>query len=83
MDLRQIVGRNVRFWRLKRGMSQERLAFESNLHRTYVSAVERGVRNPTVVIIGKLASALSVRPVHLLDDYDPESDEPLIGGETP
>lgn len=78
MDVRKTVGINVRYWRLKRGFSQEHLAFESGLHRTYVSAVERGIRNPTVLIVAKLAGALSVRPVMLLDDYDAETDEPKI-----
>lgn len=79
MDLRRIVGRNVKYWRQKRGMSQEALAFDSDLHRTYVSAVERGIRNPTIETLGKLAKALAVRPVLLLDDYDPDSDETVLG----
>ncbi len=74
MDLRRIVGTNVRYWRVKRGFSQEELAFRSDLHRTYVSAVERGIRNPTVLILGKMAAALDVRPVLLLDDYNAAGD---------
>ena len=66
MDLRRVVGNNVKYWRTKRGYSQEELAFRSELHRTYVSAVERGIRNPTVLTVGKLAAALGVRPVMLL-----------------
>jgi transcriptional regulator with XRE-family HTH domain len=78
MDLRQIVGENVRYWRLKLGFSQEQLAHRADLHRTYVSAVERGLRNPTVVIIGKFANALSIRPVHLVDEYAGEIEGPPI-----
>ena len=78
MVLRQLVGKNVKYWRLKRGFSQEKLAFESDLHRTYVSAVERGIRNPTVLITGKLAAALSIRPATLLDDHDREENLPHI-----
>jgi transcriptional regulator with XRE-family HTH domain len=48
------------------GISQEELAFHSGLHRTYVSGVERGIRNPTVVIIKRLATALEVEPQTLL-----------------
>jgi transcriptional regulator with XRE-family HTH domain len=48
------------------GISQEELAFRSGLHRTYVSGVERGIRNPTVVIVKRLAIALEVEPPALL-----------------
>ncbi|MGN8024246.1 helix-turn-helix domain-containing protein [Phyllobacterium sp. 22229] len=65
MDSRQIVGRNVRRIREEMGLSQEQLAFETELHRTYISGVERGVRNPTVLVIDRLAKALGVPP-HLL-----------------
>jgi transcriptional regulator with XRE-family HTH domain len=66
MDLRRLVGINVRFWRERLDISQEELAFRANLHRTYVSGVERGVRNPTVLIVGRLAKALDVGPDMLL-----------------
>jgi transcriptional regulator with XRE-family HTH domain len=42
--------------------SQEEFADEAGLHRTYVSGVERGVRNPTITIVAKLAGALGVSP---------------------
>lgn len=66
MDLRRLVGKNVRFWRKRLGISQEELAFRAKLHRTYVSGVERGARNPTIVIVGRLAKALRVEPMELL-----------------
>ncbi len=66
MDIRKQVGLNVQRLRREKGWSQEDLAFESGLHRTYVSGIERGVRNPTVVIIEKLAKTLGVRPAELL-----------------
>ncbi|MEQ9210886.1 MAG: helix-turn-helix transcriptional regulator [Pseudomonadales bacterium] len=64
--MRQTVGKNVRKLRDKRGLSQEELAFETDLHRTYISGVERGVRNPTVLVIERLATALKVKPHELL-----------------
>jgi len=66
MDIRERVGKNVREYRKKKGLSQEELAFESDLHRTYISGVERGVRNPTVLILEKIADALAVEPSALL-----------------
>lgn len=66
MDLRRLIGQNVRMCRSRLGISQEELAFRADLHRTYVSGVERGVRNPTVMIVGRLAKALDVEPPSLL-----------------
>lgn len=66
MDSRQVVGRNVRRIREELGLSQEQLAFETELHRTYISGVERGVRNPTVLVVDRLAKALNVPPFVLL-----------------
>lgn len=66
MDLRKLVGKNVRRFRRQIGLSQEGLAFEAAMDRTYVSGVERGVRNPTVTVLGRLAKALKVSPAKLL-----------------
>lgn len=66
MDIRRVVGQNVKRLRQARGLSQEELAFASELHRTYVSGVERGVRNPTVLIVSRLAAALGAPPDALL-----------------
>jgi transcriptional regulator with XRE-family HTH domain len=68
MDVRRRVGLNVKNVRKERGLSQEGLAFECGLHRTYVSGVERGIRNPTVVVLEKIAEALKVPAGRLLDE---------------
>jgi DNA-binding XRE family transcriptional regulator len=47
--------------------SQEAFAHEANIHRTYISDLERGARNPTITVVEKLAVALSVRTSELLD----------------
>jgi transcriptional regulator with XRE-family HTH domain len=60
------VGINVRRLREARHLSQEELAFEAELHRTYTSGVERGIRNPTVSVVAKIARALGVTPDQLL-----------------
>ncbi len=68
MDVRRRLGLNVRALRRERGLSQEELAFECRLHRTYISGVERGVRNPTVTVVEKIAQALNVPASKLLDE---------------
>ena len=68
MDLRRQVGFNVRRLREARGWSQEDLAFESGLHRTYISGIERGARNPTVKVLGVVAVALGVPASRLLEE---------------
>ena len=62
MEPQQILGTNVRRLREAKGWSQEDLAENANLHRTYVSGIERGVRNPSLTIVFKLAAALGVEP---------------------
>jgi transcriptional regulator with XRE-family HTH domain len=66
MELPQILGHNVRAWRKRRGMSQEELALECGMKRSYVSDLERGTRNPTVKAIARLAAALQIEPDALL-----------------
>lgn len=63
---RAAIGRAVRDLRASRGMSQEDLAFVSGMHRTYVGSVERGERNPSLIALVRVASALGVRPWELL-----------------
>ena len=66
MDICRQVGLNVRQTREEKGWSQEQLAFETRLHRTYISGIERGIRNPTVKIVAKIATSLEVEPTELL-----------------
>ena len=62
MDVRKVVGWNVRRLRVKSGMSQETLAGE-HMDTAHVSRIERGVENPTVMVLDKLAKALDVSVV--------------------
>ncbi len=57
-DWRVIVGENVRRLRLDRGMTQERLAFASELDLTYIGGIERGRRNPSLLVMARIAEAL-------------------------
>ncbi len=60
MDIRKKVGQNLARIRKEKGLSQEDLAFECGLHRTYISGIERGIRNPTIMILDKIAKVLKV-----------------------
>lgn len=70
MDIRRKFGQRVRALRRERGWSQEEFADRAGLHRTYVSAVERGVRNPTLTVIERLAAALNISISELLRELD-------------
>jgi len=65
-DVKKLVGQNVRRLRGEAGLSQEKLALEAELDRTYVSGVERGVRNPTHTVLARIAKALKTDPDKLL-----------------
>lgn len=66
MDIQKRLGFNVKKLREAKGWSQEEFAHEANIHRTYVSDIERGSRNPTIRIIEKLALPLGVEAFQLL-----------------
>jgi transcriptional regulator with XRE-family HTH domain len=66
MDMRKLVGFNVRRIRSACGMTQEQFAERSGFSQQYISDLERGRRNPTIVSLYELALALGVTPVDLL-----------------
>ncbi len=61
-------GKTVRKYRNQRGLSQEELAGLTGIHRTYIGGIERGERNPTLLMIHRIADALNVNPARLLED---------------
>lgn len=67
---RKIVGSNIRRIRKMRGLSQEVLADEAGIHRTYIGAVERGERNVSLDNIVAIARALCVPASDLLEEID-------------
>jgi transcriptional regulator with XRE-family HTH domain len=75
MELLEILGRNVREHRKRLGMSQEALALEADMKRSYLSDLERGVRNPSVKAVGRLARALGVEPSRLLQPTPPDAED--------
>lgn len=66
MDMRKLVGRNAARIRREKGLTQEQLAERSGLSQQYLSGLERGRRNPTIVTIYELATALEVNFLELL-----------------
>jgi transcriptional regulator with XRE-family HTH domain len=66
MDMRKLVGRNFSRLRREKGFTQEQFAEASGFTQQYVSDLERGKRNPTVVTLFELASALGVNHVNLI-----------------
>jgi transcriptional regulator with XRE-family HTH domain len=72
-DLAPRVGRVVRQLREASGLSQEELAAEAGLHRTYISLVERGRRNITVDALSQIAEALGVYPSRLIAEAEKDS----------
>lgn len=66
MDMRKLVGRNVRRLRLASGMTQEQFAERSGFSQQYISDLERGRRDPTIVSLFELAQALESKPIDLL-----------------
>ncbi|MCF8880520.1 helix-turn-helix domain-containing protein [Hyphobacterium sp. SN044] len=61
MDIRRRLATNMRAIRREKGWSQEELADRAGVHRTYISGVERLVRNPTITVVGRIAEALGVK----------------------
>ena len=66
MDMRKLVGDNVCRIRKEKGLTQEQLSELSGLSQQYISDLERGKRNPTIVTIYELAMALKVFHVELV-----------------
>jgi transcriptional regulator with XRE-family HTH domain len=78
--LRQRAAWNLRRIRVERGLSQERLALEANVDRSYVGRLERGRENPTLAILERLAKVLGVSAAELLGPPLGQKPKPLPGG---
>lgn len=66
------IGRRVRLLRKQRGLSQDRLALECEITQTFLSQIERGRRNISVLTIWALAKALEITPAKLLEGLSEE-----------
>lgn len=67
-NYRLAFGKRLKEARQSAGISQEELAFKSGLHRTYISSVERGERNISLINIKKISDALGIKPRDLMPD---------------
>ncbi len=67
-DWRAVLARNIQRLRRQRGMTQEELAFEAEIDLTYMGGIERGRRNPSLLVMARIAKALSVTLPKLLSE---------------
>jgi transcriptional regulator with XRE-family HTH domain len=72
MDMRKLVGRNVKRIRQEKDLTQEQLAELSGFSQQYISGLEQGRRNPTVVTLYELATALGVSHMELVRSTEDE-----------
>ena len=71
MDLCALVGRNVRRYRVAAGLTQEELAHRAGFDRTYLSDIERGIRNPTISLLQDIAMVVGVHvAMFLLEEHE-------------
>ncbi|TJX13004.1 helix-turn-helix transcriptional regulator [Tissierella creatinini] len=75
MDILNVFAKNLKKYRLLKGLSQEELGFKSGLHRTYISAIERERRNISLDNIQKLADALELESYKFFIDEEGVNDE--------
>lgn len=68
MNIKQSVGKKLKEYRLKKGLSQESLAFIADLDRTYIPSIERGERNVSITVLEKLARALEISIKDFFDE---------------
>ncbi|MCA0383137.1 MAG: helix-turn-helix domain-containing protein [Bacteroidetes bacterium] len=68
MDIKKKFGKQVKKLRLEKGLSQEALAWEANLDRTYIPSIEKGERNVSITVMEQIANALKVKISVLLDE---------------
>ncbi|MBZ9884819.1 helix-turn-helix domain-containing protein [Mesorhizobium sp. CA10] len=76
MDMRKLVGQNFARLRREKGLTQEQVEERSGFSQQYLSGLERGQRNPTIVTLYELAQVLGVSHMELLRPDDAEGPSP-------
>ena len=67
-DWRAVFGKNVRRYRQQKKLTQEELAFEAEIDLTYMGGIERGKRNPSLLVMARIADALGIQLPKLLGE---------------
>lgn len=80
MDIRRLVGKNLRRLRLERGLSQEALAHDADIAPSFLSQIENGKRSPTITTLQTLATTLRTQIVELFADGRPSPTKGLPRG---
>ena len=70
MDIKKKFGKQVKKLRLERGLSQEALANQADLDRTYIPSIEKGERNVSITVIEKISKALKIEIVDLFNGIE-------------
>lgn len=70
LDIEQAFGIVIKKYRLERSISQEELAFESGLDRTYISLLERGKRKPTINTLFAISEVLRIKPYNIIKEIE-------------
>ena len=85
MNARALVARNLRRLRVRRGLSQESLAVDAEIDRSYMSRLERALENPTIAVLERLAGALDVQIAEffVVPRRGEPVPQPLRGGRRP
>ena len=77
MNARELVAWNVRRLRVLRGISSERLAADADVDRSYASCLERGVANPSIDLLERIAGVLGVPMTELFVVPEPHEEQPM------
>jgi transcriptional regulator with XRE-family HTH domain len=81
--MKKRIAWNIRYFRVKLGLSQIQLAADSSVDASYISRIERGLENPTITTLNRIAAALGVSTVDLLTKPRGKKPKTLPGGRKP
>ena len=68
MDIKEVIGNNIKRHRIDKNLSHEQLANDSDIDRTYLQSIEKGKRNVSINVLIRLSSALNVQLIKLLEE---------------